>query len=98
MKSRSRLINNPAAGPWSFTVRLFLQRVVNISEGGITATLPVGHVQYQWQAYMRYRETESLFVLFVSPYQVGSWIPKRVMSEGQIKESRQMLKGRLPTL
>jgi hypothetical protein len=72
------------------------ERVINIDAGGITSTLPTGSVQYKWQAYTRYRETDRLFALLISPYQVGTWIPKRVMSPEQIKELRELLKARLP--
>ena len=68
------------------------ERIVSIEEKGITVTLPHGHSQYEWRAFLQYRETKTSFLFFMSPWQVSFWIPKRVMSAPQIEEIRGILK------
>ena len=72
------------------------ERVYKIDQEGIAASTSFFKVQYEWQAFTSYRETDSLFVLFTSPHQVGPWFPKRGLSPEQIAELRQLFKTRLP--
>jgi hypothetical protein len=72
------------------------ERILRVNENGVAADFPNATVQYGWQAFTRYRETDLSFLLFSSADQIGVWIPKRVMSPLQIEELRHILKARLP--
>jgi YcxB-like protein len=71
--------------------------VLTINHEGIAATYPDVITRYQWRAFSQFREMEGLFVLFISPYRVGCWIPKKAMSAEQIDELRQILEDTTAT-
>jgi hypothetical protein len=70
------------------------ERTVTVDERGITTTLPVGQLQYEWRAFSRFSETKTSFLLCTSPQLVSVWIPKRAMSPAQIDELRGILRMR----
>jgi len=66
------------------------ERLLTINNENMVSSLPSVEARYRWDAFTHYRETKGVFVLFVSPRQVGFWIPKRVMSREQIQELRHL--------
>jgi len=67
-----------------------------LDDKGTAATFPTGESRLDWRAYTKYKETETIFLLFFSPYRC-MFIPKRVMSPEQIKGLRSLLKTRIST-
>jgi ABC-type bacteriocin/lantibiotic exporter with double-glycine peptidase domain len=67
-----------------------------LDDKGTVATFPTGESRLDWRAYTKYKETGTIFLLFVSPYRYQS-IPKRVMSPEQMEELRGLLKARIAT-
>ena len=68
--------------------------VFTLSDKGILAKFPTGESQLEWRAYMKYKETATLFLLFYSSSRY-TLIPKRAMSPEQIKEVRALLNTRI---
>lgn len=71
------------------------ERLLTFNDEGITTTLPFGQTQYEWKGFTRYHETKAIFVLFMSPHQMGLWVPKRVMTPAQIEELRRVLHAKM---
>jgi hypothetical protein len=67
-----------------------------LDDKGTVATFPTGESRLDWRAYTKYKESGTIFLLFVSPYRYLS-IPKRVMSPEQMEELRGLLKARIVT-
>jgi len=72
------------------------ERIYELDQKGVKASTSFFKVQYEWGAFTGYRETDGLFVLFSSPYQVGPWFPKRRMPPEQVAELRRLLETKLP--
>ena len=70
--------------------------VIVFNDKGIVATFPTGESRLDWGAFTKYKETQTVFLLFYSPHRYTG-IPKRVMSPEQIKELRGLLKARIST-
>ena len=87
MKVWKALRNNPSAQG---------EIIFVLNDKGTAATFPTGESRLDWRAYTKYRETETIFLLFFSPYRCMS-IPKRVMSPEQIEELRSLLRTRIST-
>jgi hypothetical protein len=68
--------------------------VLALDDEGTVATFPTGESRLNWQAYTKYKETGSMFLLFFSPYRYMS-IPKRVMTPQQIEDLRALVKARI---
>lgn len=56
------------------------QRVMHTTEAGVVIEQPSARLEYAWGYFAGYRETESLVLLYVSPY-AFFMIPKRVFSD-----------------
>jgi hypothetical protein len=67
-----------------------------LDDKGTIATFLMGESRLDWQAYSKYKETGTIFLLFFSPHSYMS-IPKRAMSPEQIEELRGLLAARIPT-
>ncbi len=64
---------------------------VEISEGGLIRSSNTGRSEQSWDTYVSYLETESLFLLFLSP-SLAIPIPKRaIASEGEVQHLRNLL-------
>jgi hypothetical protein len=70
--------------------------VLLFGDEGVQATFATGKSQLQWRAFTKYKETERLFVLYMSPAR-STFIPKRAMSPQQIEELRVLLRARIPS-
>lgn len=68
--------------------------VLALDEEGTVATFPTGESRLNWQAYTKYKESGSMFLLFVSPNRYMS-IPKRVMTPQEIEDLRALVKARI---
>jgi YcxB-like protein len=68
--------------------------VLSTGDNGIALTYPGVRTEFEWRAFVRWRETKTLFLFFLSSEQIGLWIPKRAMSQEQVEQLRQILKGR----
>jgi cation transport ATPase len=68
--------------------------VVVLDGEGTLTTFPTGESRLSWAAYTKYKETGSMFLLFVSPHRCLS-IPKRAMTPQQIEELRSLVKARV---
>ena len=66
----------------------------SFDEKGVTVIHPTGDSRLQWSAFTRFRETDALFLLFVSGTSCRA-VPKRVMSPDQIAELRKILELRI---
>ena len=69
--------------------------VLVLSDEGTEVTFPTGKSQWQWRAYTKYKETQHLFILYMSPVR-SFFIPKRILSPQQLEELRSLLKLRIP--
>lgn len=67
-----------------------------LDDNGTVATFPTGESRLAWRTYTKYKETETIFLLFFSPYRYTT-IPKRAMSPEQIEELRGLLRARILT-
>lgn len=67
-----------------------------LDDKGTVATFATGESRLDWRAYIKYKETGTMFLLFFSPSRYAS-IPKRAMSAEQIEELRGLLKARVLT-
>ncbi len=65
-----------------------------LDDKGTVVTFPTGNSRFEWRAYTKYQETETMFLLFFSQHRYTS-IPKRIMSLEQIEELRGLLKARV---
>jgi len=63
-------------------------------DDGVTVIHATGNSQLQWRAFTKFRETDALFLLFVSGTSCRA-LPKRVMSPDQIAELRKILELRI---
>ena len=68
--------------------------VITLDGEGTVTTFPTGESRLNWGAYTKYKETGSMFLLFVSPNRCMS-IPKRAMTPQQIEELRGLVKARI---
>jgi YcxB-like protein len=68
--------------------------VLALDDEGTVATFPTGESRLNWRAYTKYKETGSMFLLFLSPYRYMS-IPKRAMTPQQIEDLRALVKARI---
>jgi hypothetical protein len=68
--------------------------VIVLDGEGTVTTFPTGESRLNWRAYTKYKETGSIFLLFVSPYRYMS-IPKRAMTPQEIEQLRGLLKARI---
>ena len=64
------------------------------TEVGVAAMFPTGESRLGWQAFTKFKETEHLFLIFFSRYGYN-YVPKRVMSPGEVDELRGILKSRV---
>jgi len=51
---------------------------------------PVGSTEIHWEAYVKYRETRELFLLYLQR-NLAQFIPKRVLTAQQIEEVRSLI-------
>lgn len=68
--------------------------VFALDDEGTVTTFPTGESRLNWQAYTRYKETGSMFLLFVSPHRYMS-IPKRAMTTQEIEDLRALVNARI---
>ena len=67
-----------------------------LNDKGTSAKFATGESHLDWKNYTKFKETESVFLLFSSPYRFTT-LPKRVMSADQIHELRSLLRTRIST-
>jgi len=68
--------------------------VLALDDEGTVATFSTGESRVNWRAYTKYKETGSMFLLFLSPSRYMS-IPKRAMTPQQIEDLRALVKARI---
>ena len=62
----------------------------NLNEERVQIQTPVASVELRWDAYLKYRETPKLFLLYPQR-NVAHFIPKRVLTAQQIDELRNLI-------
>jgi len=67
---------------------------LSIDDNGIKTVFATGNSNLSWRTYTKYRETATLFVLYVSPAR-STMIPKRVMTSDQITQLRSLLASKV---
>jgi hypothetical protein len=66
------------------------ERTVTISQNGLVSTFAIGNSELQWSSFTKAKETDSLFLLFVSS--TSYWpVPKRAFTDVQLGEFRSLL-------
>jgi len=63
-------------------------------DSGSVVTFPTGESRLNWNAYTKYKETGTTFLLFFDRHRYAL-IPKRVMSAEQIGEFRRLLRANI---
>jgi hypothetical protein len=68
--------------------------VYTLNESGVTANFSTGTSRMEWRAFLKYQETSSFFLVFLSPSRYW-WIPKRAISPEQAAELATLLKAHI---
>jgi len=74
--------------------RLQDQFEASISDSGIDVSSPKGASKYNWSAFVRYVETENLFLVYQAPH-VFNAFPKRVFTPEDVVAFRSLLDQKL---
>jgi hypothetical protein len=70
---------------------------IEATEHGLAFMSPTMDCRYQWQAFTRFLETRSLFLIFSGGQEAEAMIPKRSFGDAEeIAEFRQLLEIHLP--
>jgi hypothetical protein len=69
--------------------------VAQIDSDGIRTRSDIGESQRTWLAYMKYRETDKVFMLY-SGARIFEIIPKRAFSTSQLQEATELFRNKLP--
>jgi hypothetical protein len=68
--------------------------VYTLNENGVATNFSTGTSRVEWNAFVKYQETASFFLLFLSPSRYW-WIPKRAISPEQAAELATLLKAHI---
>lgn len=96
-----RLIYTFALFPWwvrrDYRAHPNIQRehALRVDEEGLYLESEIGRIETRWPAYTRWRETKSLFLLYLGSRSFEI-IPKRAFSPQQLQEFRWLLSAKLP--
>lgn len=71
------------------------EQSLRVDEEGLFLESEIGHTETRWAAYTRWRETKSLFLLYLGP-RPFEIIPKRAFSPQQLQEFQRLLSAKLP--
>jgi hypothetical protein len=85
------------AGRRSFSGRpeLTQESVVDAGDSGITFDGPISKMQWTWAAFVKFAETDKLFLAYLSPCSFIIF-PKRMLTPGTADELRELLRQKLP--
>ncbi len=82
-------------GPYYRARRMILREMTwTFGAAGVHVDTNVSSADVKWEAFLRYRETPKLFLLFVQKG-AAQFIPKRVLSSEQADELRRLLVARV---
>lgn len=79
---------------WDGQRSLHEARNAEFSPNGVTLIAETSRSEFQWQAFTRYSETPTLFLIYLSDFQF-IMIPKRAMDGPQLGEFRELCQGML---
>jgi len=69
---------------------------VHVDDDGLRSQSDVSSGETKWAAFIKFRETSNLFMLFLGG-RMFKVIPKRAFSAPQLEEFRELLRRKLPT-
>jgi hypothetical protein len=81
---------------WAGQATLHRAKAAEISAEGLCITDAVSRLEYRWQAFAGWQETKSLFVIFMSQYQV-IFLPKHAFGSAELLDAMRALAGLIPT-
>ena len=67
----------------------------NLTDEGARIDNEVASTEMQWRAYIRFKETPKMFLLYVQKGQ-AHFIPKRILTANQLYELREILRAHIP--
>ncbi len=80
---------------WAGQATLHRAKTADISAEGLCITDAVSRLEYRWQAFAGWQETKSLFVIFLSQYQV-IFLPKHAFESAEMLDAMRALASLIP--